>query len=37
MYPYEELPEHVKEYDRVIVRGVLSAIDEIAAELEKEE
>lgn len=37
MYPYKELPEHIKEYDRVTVRGVLSAIERIAAELEKEE
>lgn len=36
MYPYEALPEYVKEYDRVTVRGVLSAIEQIAAELEKE-
>jgi hypothetical protein len=27
MYPYEELPEHVKEYDRVTVRAVLVILD----------
>lgn len=27
MYPYDELPEHVKEYDRTTVRAVCSAID----------
>ena len=27
MYPYSDLPEHVKEYDRVTVRTVLSAIE----------
>lgn len=26
MYPYDELPENVKEYDRVTVRSVLKAI-----------
>ena len=26
MYPYEELPENIKEYDRVTVRTVLKAI-----------
>lgn len=26
MYPYAEIPEHVKEYDRAIVRTVLDAI-----------
>ena len=29
MYPYEELPENIKEYDRVTVRAVLNAIKEI--------
>lgn len=29
MYPYEELPDNVKEYDRVTVRTVLSAIKDI--------
>ena len=27
MYPYEELPEHIKEYDRVTVRTVLEMLD----------
>jgi len=27
MYPYEELPEHIKEYDRVTVRTVLVMLD----------
>lgn len=29
LYPYDELPEIIKEYDRVTVRAVLSAIDRI--------
>ena len=29
MYPYAELPENIKDYDRVTVEGVLSAISEI--------
>ena len=29
MYPYNELPEHIKEYDRVTVRTVLNAIDKL--------
>lgn len=29
MYPYEELPEHIKEYDRVTVKTVLGAIKQI--------
>lgn len=29
MYPYPDLPEHVKEYDRVTVLAVLNAIDEV--------
>lgn len=28
LYPYEELPEHIKEYDRVTVRTVLKAMEE---------
>ena len=28
MYPYSELPEHIKEYDRVTVRTVLKALSE---------
>lgn len=32
MYPYEELPENVKEYDRVTVRTVLKALGEAASE-----
>lgn len=28
MYPYQELPEHVKEYERVTVRTVLKALEE---------
>lgn len=27
MYPYDELPENVKEYDRVTVRAVLVALE----------
>ncbi len=34
MYPYKELPEHVKEYDRVTVRAVLSAIKRMGYSLE---
>lgn len=33
MYPYEELPENIKDYDRVMVKTVLQAL----AELDKEE
>jgi hypothetical protein len=33
MYPYDELPEHVKEYDRVTVRAILKAIDELGIKL----
>jgi hypothetical protein len=29
MYPYEELPENIKEYDRVTVRTVLQALDAV--------
>lgn len=29
LYPYEELPENIKEYDRVTVKAVISAIDEL--------
>jgi len=29
MYPYNELPEHVKEYDRVTARSVLAAIEKM--------
>lgn len=29
LYPYSELPENVKEYDRVTVRAVLKAIETI--------
>ena len=29
MYPYEELPENIKEYDRVTVMAVLHAISKI--------
>ena len=29
MYPYEQLPENIKEYDRVTVRTVLNAIKEL--------
>lgn len=31
LYPYTELPEHIKEYDRVTVRRVLQALGELAA------
>jgi hypothetical protein len=33
MYPYAELPENIKEYDRVTVRSVLSAIKKMGSEL----
>ena len=29
MYPYDELPENIKEYDRVTVRSVLNAIKKV--------
>jgi hypothetical protein len=29
LYPYAELPENIKEYDRVTVRAVLSAIKKL--------
>ena len=29
MYPYEQLPENIKDYDRVTVSAVLSAISRI--------
>jgi hypothetical protein len=29
LYPYSELPENIKEYDRVTVRAVLSAIKKL--------
>jgi len=29
LYPYQQLPENVKEYDRVTVRTVLNAIKEL--------
>jgi hypothetical protein len=29
LYPYEELSENIKEYDRVTVRAVISAIDKL--------
>lgn len=32
LYPYEELAENIKEYDRVTVRTVLSALDKIKKE-----
>ena len=28
MYPYDQLPENIKEYDRVTVRTVLNALGE---------
>lgn len=34
MYPYDELPENVKEYDRVTVRAVLAALEAWKAEPE---
>jgi len=33
MYPYDELPENIKEYDRVTVRAVLQAMDELGVKL----
>lgn len=33
MYPYNELPENVKEYDRVMVKTVLQAIEELGIKL----
>lgn len=35
MYSYDELPENIKEYDRVTVRTVLKAIDELGIKLVK--
>lgn len=32
MYPYEELPENIKEYDRVMVRTVLRALGKCGGE-----
>lgn len=29
LYPYDELPEHVKEYDRVTVKAVLRALEKL--------
>ena len=29
MYPYEQLPENVKEYDRITVKAVIEAIKKI--------
>jgi len=29
MYPYEELPDNIKEYDRVMVRSVILALSEL--------
>lgn len=29
MYPYQDLPEHVKDYDRVTVDAVIKAIEEL--------
>ena len=29
MYPYEELPENIKDYDRVTVQAVLEAIKKL--------
>mgnify|MGYP000843570206 CR=1 FL=1 len=33
MYPYEELPENIKDYDRVTVRTVLQALDDLGIKL----
>jgi hypothetical protein len=30
LYPYSELPENIKEYDRVTVRAVLHAIEKVS-------
>ncbi|NIV11753.1 MAG: hypothetical protein GWN62_10875 [Aliifodinibius sp.] len=35
MYPYDELPENVKDYDRVTVKTVLGALLEVKPELVK--
>ena len=35
MLPYAELPDHIKEYDRVTVRGVLAGIDEAGYDVVK--
>lgn len=32
LYPYSELPEYIKEYDRVTVRAVLNAIKKLEGE-----
>lgn len=29
LYPYEELPENIKEYDRVTVKAVITAIEKL--------
>ena len=29
LYPYNELPEHIKEYDRVTVKAVIEAIGKV--------
>jgi len=33
MYPYDELPENIKDYDRVTVRTVLSALSKLGYNL----
>ena len=33
MYPYNDLPEHIKDYDRVTIRAVLNAIESLGYRL----
>jgi len=35
MYPYEELPENIKDYDRVTVNAVLQALDDLGIKLKE--
>lgn len=37
MYPYEELAENIKEYDRVMVRTCLKAIEDAGYEVKKKQ
>lgn len=36
MYPYEELPENIKDYDRVTVRMVLQSLDDLGIKLKRD-
>lgn len=35
MYPYDELPENIKDYDRVTVKAVLGALDSLGYSITK--